>query len=111
MTNAKDNQDNGNDYEAWAPHVNAEELAKAAKEQAKLHSSIGILADFFRDIDADIEAHRGLDMIAGVNVSTDPDDLKLAVLVNNEVRAKLVALRDKYRVQYSQFVQEEPDQP
>lgn len=94
-------------YEAWQPHVPAEEVAKAQAEQAKLSSSIGILQDFFTDIESDIEEMRGLDLIAGVNPSTDPNDLLLAVLVNNQVRERLSKYRDKYRVRYSQYVQED----
>lgn len=99
---------NSEDMQGWTPQADeAKELDKA-KQNAKIASSVGILQDFFTDIDADIEELRGTDRIQGVNPSTDAEELKLAILVNNMSRANLIELRDKYRVKYGQYLEERP---
>lgn len=95
-------------FAAWSPQPTPEQHARAHAEQAKVNSSIGVLQDFFADLAADIEAHRGIDLIDGVNPSTDGDELKMAVMLNNQVRARLIELHDKYRVRYSRFIEDEP---
>lgn len=99
-------EDNESPFAAYVPHVPEEKRASAESDNAKLSSSVGVLQDFFTDLEEDIELSRGLDLISGVNPSTNPNDLLIAVIVNNQVRDKLKQIRDKYRVKYSQYVQE-----
>lgn len=86
------------------PDSGQQEASQA--EAAHIASSVGILQDFFDDLEADIEAHRGIDLIDGLGYESDAEQLKMAVLLNNQVRAKLIALRDKYRIRYSQYIED-----
>lgn len=102
--------DNLNGLEAWSPEVPKERTKTEEKEQAKIASSVAILQEFFDDLDADIEALRGIDIIEGVNPSTKADDLLQAVLSNLTSRSILLTLRNKYRIKYAQHLTRPADE-
>ena len=96
------------DMEGWIPEENEAQQQAKKQEDAKLASSIGVVSDVMVWLEAKKKAYEGIGIISGVNASTKAEDVKSAVLLNQQMLHEMNQLLRDFRVQYAQYITEEP---
>lgn len=96
------------DMEGWTPPVDeAQEQAKR-QEDAKLASSVGVVSDVMLWLETKKKAYEGIEIIANVGPSSKAEDIKSAVLLNQQMLFEMNALLRDFRIEYAKYITETP---
>lgn len=107
LGNSSDNLQS-TDIEGWSVEADEDQKQAEAKENAKLISSIGVIQDVMTWLEIKRKAYEGIEIIANAGVSSKAEDIKSAVLLNQQMLYEMKNLLRDFRVEYSKYITERP---
>lgn len=96
------------DIEGWKIEADEAKQLDESKENAKLASSIGVIEDVMRWLEHKRRDYEGIRIIAGVTPGSKAEDIKSAVLLNQQMLSELDALLRDFRIEYAKYITEVP---
>lgn len=96
------------DIEGWSVEPDEDQKQAEAKENAKLASSVGVVQDVMTYLEAKRRQYEGVEIIKGTSASTNAEEIKSAVLLNQQMLFELGNLLRDFRVEYAKYITETP---
>jgi hypothetical protein len=95
------------DYDAYYPMKPEQRTKDEQKDSAKIASSVGAVQDIIDWLNQNIEAHRGIDQIDGLNPATNPEAFMRAALLNQSLHTAFTQKLADFRISFDEIIREE----
>lgn len=96
-----------NPYAPWSPEGNEEQEKVTEEQQQRIAASLPIINDVLDWFDNEIKAFKDPSTITGVNISSNAEQVKSAVLFAQTVIASYESKKEEFMKDFGQYIRKD----